>query len=100
SGHVIPPSIIDPAYKRIASGDFTVDTVIEAAEDPRVCAALIWKTKYGYFLRGLRQELEAEGFEQVERFGEVDYLEDDQREELKNGEYGIRQALMVRPCPE
>jgi hypothetical protein len=100
SGHVIPPSVVDPAYKRIASGDFTVDTVLDATDDPRVCAALIWKTKYGYFLRGLRQELEAAGFEQVERFGEVDYLEDDQRRELKDGGYGIRQALMVRPCPE
>lgn len=100
SGHVIPPSVVDPAYKRIASGDFTVDTVMDATDDPRVCAALIWKTKYGYFLRGLRQELEAAGFEQVERFGELDYLEDDQRRELKDGEYGIRQALMVRPCPE
>jgi hypothetical protein len=99
SGHVLPPKLIDPNYKGITAGEFTIDTVLDGVEDPRVCAALIWKTKFGYYLKGLRQALEREGFETVQRFGEVDYLSDEQREELRDGGYGTRQALMVRPCP-
>jgi Dolichyl-phosphate-mannose-protein mannosyltransferase len=99
SGHVLPPRLIDPSYKSITAGEFTIDTVRDGVDDPRVCAALIWKTKFGYYLKGLRQALEQEGFETVQRFGEIDYLEDEQRDELQSGGYGTRQVLMVRPCP-
>lgn len=67
----VPPILVDGSVLRVREHLVTTPLVARAAADPRVCAVVVWSTRYGRDLPGLPAALRAEGFTIVDRYGDV-----------------------------
>ena len=56
AGRTSPGSMVDLSYVRIQAGDLTTDDVVAAANEPGVCAVLLWSGRLAQ-LPGLRAAL-------------------------------------------
>jgi hypothetical protein len=68
AGRRVPGDYVDVSMKRFQQRTLTKAKVLRDADDPRVCAVLIWSGDRLGSLRGLGESLEARGFEQVARY--------------------------------
>jgi hypothetical protein len=62
AGRITPPQMNDNSNARISTGRETTATVLNAAADPRTCAAVIWSFRWADELPGLRDGLRARGY--------------------------------------
>jgi hypothetical protein len=62
AGRTTPPQLNDNSFARISTGRETTATVLNAAADPRTCAAVIWSFRWADNLPGLRDGLRANGY--------------------------------------
>lgn len=64
-----PAMMNDASVKRIDQHLLTTASVGHAAADPKVCAVMIWSSRFGRDLPGLTAALEADGLQRVYRYG-------------------------------
>ena len=68
AGLSTPRLMNDTSIKRIAQRRLTTESVTEAAAEPETCAVVIWSTRFGRALPGLREELARVGYSLDERY--------------------------------
>jgi hypothetical protein len=68
AGLSTPRLMNDTSIKRIAQGRLTTASVTRAAARPETCAVVIWSTRFGRALPGLRESLGDVGYELHERY--------------------------------
>lgn len=70
SGRATPFDLVDTSVKRIQQGMITTTSVADAADDPHVCAVLVWSRSQFGSLDGLPEALWNEGYSRALRFGD------------------------------
>jgi hypothetical protein len=68
AGLSTPRLMNDTAMKRIMQGSLTTESVTSAAAERETCAVVIWSTRFGRDLPGLRESLADVGYELQERY--------------------------------
>ena len=71
AGRRVPPSLVDGSVLRIDEHLVTTPFVARAATDSRVCAVVVWTSRYGHDLPGLPAALSADGYVVTRRYGGV-----------------------------
>ena len=71
AGRRMPAALVDGSVLRILEHLVTTPIVARAAADPRVCAVVVWSTRYGRDLPGLPGALRADGYTIAHRYGGV-----------------------------
>lgn len=64
----VPGNFVDVSMKRFQQGQLTTDVVARAADDPEVCAVLVWSKDRLGSLQSLPERLGREGYEVLQRF--------------------------------
>jgi 4-amino-4-deoxy-L-arabinose transferase-like glycosyltransferase len=62
AGRRVPASLVDGSVLRIDEHLVTTTSVARAAADPRVCAVVVWTSRYGSGLPGLPSALQHDGY--------------------------------------
>jgi hypothetical protein len=70
AGRRMPAMLVDGSVLRVLEHMVTTPVVARAAADPRVCAVLVWSTRYGDLPR-LGEALSTAGYTPADRFGGV-----------------------------
>jgi hypothetical protein len=68
AGLSTPRLMNDSSIKRIAQDSLTTESVAKAAAEPGTCAVVIWSTRFGRELPGLRDALAGVGYRLQERY--------------------------------
>lgn len=71
AGRRMPADLVDGSVLRILEHLVTTPVVARAASDPRVCAVVVWSTRYGRDLPGLPNALDQGGYTVEQRYGGV-----------------------------
>ena len=71
AGRRSPASLVDGSVLRVLEHIVTTPVVARAAADPRVCAVVVWSTRYGRDLPGLPDALRSDGFTIAHHYGGV-----------------------------
>ena len=69
AGLSTPRLMNDASAKRIAQRSLTTQSVAAAAATPENCAVVIWSSRFGHALPGLRSALTGEGYTLQRRYG-------------------------------
>jgi 4-amino-4-deoxy-L-arabinose transferase-like glycosyltransferase len=69
AGRRVPANLVDGSVLRIDEHLVTTETVRKAGADDRVCAAVVWSTRWGRDLPGLPAALRATGFTLEQHYG-------------------------------
>ena len=65
----VPGNFVDVSQKRVQQRQLTARVIARAADDPRVCAVVVWSPARFGSLEALPARLAREGFEAVARYG-------------------------------
>jgi 4-amino-4-deoxy-L-arabinose transferase-like glycosyltransferase len=68
AGRRVPAALVDGSVLRIDEHLVTTPIVARAAGDPRVCAVVVWTSRYGSGLPGLPSALSADGYTITRRY--------------------------------
>jgi hypothetical protein len=66
-----PKLMNDPSVKRIDQHLLTTASVARAAADPRVCAVVVWSSRFGRRLPGLPAALRRAGLVRADTYGGI-----------------------------
>jgi 4-amino-4-deoxy-L-arabinose transferase-like glycosyltransferase len=69
AGRRVPASLVDGSVLRVLEHIVTTPVVARAAADARVCAVVVWSTRYGRDLPGLPAALRSDGYTIERRYG-------------------------------
>jgi hypothetical protein len=65
AGHRVPGQLVDVSKKRFQQGSLTLGDIRDAAEDPRVCAVVVWSRERLGSLDALPRRLQQLGYERA-----------------------------------
>ena len=68
AGRRVPADLVDGSVLRVLEHLVTTPVVGRAAADPRVCAVVVWTSRYGRDLPGLPAALRADGYSITHRY--------------------------------
>ncbi|MDQ1466999.1 MAG: hypothetical protein QOH10_1414, partial [Actinomycetota bacterium] len=71
AGRRVPAALVDGSVLRVLEHIVTTPVVQRSAADPRVCAVVVWSSRYGRDLPGLATALRADGYAIAHRYGGV-----------------------------
>jgi 4-amino-4-deoxy-L-arabinose transferase-like glycosyltransferase len=71
AGRRSPAALVDGSVLRVLEHIVTTPMLAREAADPRVCAVVVWSTRYGRDLPGLADALRTEGYTIAHRYGGV-----------------------------
>jgi len=69
AGRRMPAALVDGSVLRVLEHMVTTPVLARAAADPRVCAVVVWSTRYGRDLPGLPAALREDGYAVARRYG-------------------------------